>query len=279
MISDADYAFLTGILRDHSGLAVGEGREYLMESRLRPVAVQLGHPTLEELVDRLRCRPEQEVIRLVCEAMATNETSFFRDGVPFELLRSRILPELIRRRAASRSIRIWCTAASFGQEPFSVAMLLEDFPLSDWNVEIIATDFSRPALCRARAGIFTPFEVQRGLSPEQRARFLVRAGVDWRIRDSTRRRVCFTELNLIHSFGQLGEFDLILCRNVLIYFDLRTKRDVLDRMALTLAPEGYLILGAAESAIGITDTFTRLGELPASVYQRSSVREAVGIAS
>jgi chemotaxis protein methyltransferase CheR len=279
MISDAEYAFLAGILREHSGLAVGAGKEYLIESRLRPVALQLGHTSLRDLVDRLRRHPDPEVIRRVCEAMATNETSFFRDGIPFDLLRSRILPELVRRRAASRSIRIWCAAASFGQEPFSVAMLVEDLPVADWNLEILATDFSRPALDRARTGVFTPFEFQRGLSDEQMARFLVRSGASWRIRESTRRRVSFAELNLIHSFGHLGRFDLILCRNVLIYFDLPNKRDVLDRMALTLAPDGYLILGAAESAIGVTESFTRLGELPASVYSRAAVPEAIGLAS
>ncbi len=278
MISDADYRLLAGILRDHSGFAVGDGKEYLIESRLRPVAARFGYPSLHELVDHLRVQADPDVVRQVCEAMATNETSFFRDGIPFDLLRSRIIPELIRRRAGSRSIRIWCAAASYGQEPFSIAMLLEDFPICDWNVEILATDFSRPALSRARAGVFSPFEVERGLSADQRTRFLVRDGADWRIRDSTRARVSFAELNLIHSFGQLGRFDLILCRNVLIYFDLRTKRDVLDRMGMTLAPDGYLILGAAESAIGITDSFIRLGDLPASVYTPTPIPTPISIA-
>lgn len=279
MISEADYAFLARILQEHAGFAVGPGKEYLIEARLRPVAAELGLSSLQALVDRLRVAPQGEVVRRVCEAMATNETSFFRDGVPFDLLRSTILPELIRRRSASRTLRIWCAAASTGQEPFSVAMLLDDLPLGDWSIEILGTDFSRTALNRARTGVFTTFEIQRGLSDQQRTRFFVPYGEHWRLRDSTRSRVTFAELNLIHSFGHLGHFDLIFCRNVLIYFDIATKRDVLDRLATVLAPTGYLLLGAAESAIGVTDTLQRVGELPASVYQRSVVSEAVGIAS
>ncbi len=269
MISGADYRFLAHLLLVNSGFGVGEGKEYLVESRLLPVAQRLGHTDLQGLVDRLRIREEAEVVRLVCEAMATNETSFFRDIIPFEVLRSRLLPELIEERSSARELRIWCAASSFGQEPYSIAMLLDDLALGDWKIEIIATDFSRPALKRARSAVFTTFELQRGLTIDQRARFFVPRGEDWQLRDSTRARVNFAELNLIHSFGHLGQFDLILCRNVLIYFDLRTKRDVLERMAGCLTPSGYLLLGAAESAIGITNEITRIGELPTSVYRKT----------
>jgi chemotaxis protein methyltransferase CheR len=269
MISHADYRYLADLLLVNSGFGVGEGKEYLVESRLLPVAHRLGHADLQGLVDRLRIRLDPEVVRLVCEAMATNETSFFRDQIPFDVLQSRLLPELIRRNSEVRELRIWCAAASFGQEPYSVAMLLDDLALADWKIEIIATDFSRPALQRARTAVYTTFELQRGLSADQRARFFVPHGPDWRLRDSTRGRVTFGELNLIHSFGNLGTFDLILCRNVLIYFDLRIKRDVLERMAACLSPTGYLLLGAAESAIGITEEITRVGELPTSVYRKA----------
>lgn len=279
MISPADYAFIARLLQEHAGFSVGTGKEYLLDSRLRPVALELGLTSVQSLLDRLRIAPQGDLVRRVCEAMATNETSFFRDPIAFDILRSRVLPDLIRQHYSQRRLRIWCAAASTGQEPYSLAMLLDDMPVSDWQVEVIATDFSRAALNRARSAVFSTYELQRGLTADQRARFFTAYGADWRVRDATRERVSFSELNLIHSFAHLGRFDLILCRNVLIYFDLATKRDVLERMSAILSPSGYLLLGAAESAIGITDTLERVGDLPTSVYQTTVLPEVVGLAS
>jgi chemotaxis protein methyltransferase CheR len=267
MICAADYAFLAQLVRDTTGLAVGEGKEYLVESRLVPIAASLGLSNVASLVARLRAAPQPELVRSVCEAMATYESSFFRDGTPFDLLRMEILPDLIRRRRESRCLRIWCAAASTGQEPYSVAMILADFPLHDWNVKILASDYSRSALSRAHEGIYNNFEIQRGLTVQQRNRFFQPHGIDWRIRDSVRERVSFTEVNLLHPFAQLGPFDLVLCRNVLIYFDVETRRDVLERMGSGLAARGYLLLGAAESAIGVTERLVRVPELQTSVYR------------
>lgn len=278
MIAEVDYAYLSRLLRHTTGLAIGEGKEYLLESRLIPIALSLGLPDVGALIERLRTSPTPDLVRTVCEAMATYESSFFRDGAPFELIRTELVPELMRRRSATRSLRIWCAAASTGQEPYSVAMALADMPLHDWNVEILATDYSRVALGRATAGVYNAFEIQRGMRPDLRERFCTQVGIDWRIHESIRRRVTFAEMNLLHPFDRLGSFDLILCRNVLIYFDVDTRKDVLDRMAATLSPDGYLLLGAAESAIGVTERFARVPEHPTSVYRRPS-RPTVSLAS
>jgi chemotaxis protein methyltransferase CheR len=276
MISAVDYAFLGRLLRETTGLAIGDGKEYLLESRLVPIALTLGLPDVGSVVARLRSSPSADLVRAVCEAMATYESSFFRDGAPFDLIRQRLVPELMQRRAANRTMRIWCAAASTGQEPYSVAMALADLPLDGWNVEILATDYSRVALGRARSGIYNTFEIQRGMRSELRQRFCTQVGIDWRIDDSIRQRVSFAEVNLLHPFSHLGSFDLILCRNVLIYFDVDTRKDVLDRMAGALSPDGYLLLGAAESAIGVTEGFARVPEHPTSVYRRVS-RPAVSL--
>jgi chemotaxis protein methyltransferase CheR len=268
MIAANDYAFLCQLLHRHSGLALGEGKEYLVQSRLGPVAASLGHASLPALVSSLRTFPAQRELRLVCEAMTTNESLFFRDGAPFDLLRDRIVPELVRARATSRRIRIWSAAASTGQEAYSVAMTLAGISALDgWRVEIVGTDYSSAALDRARAGLFTHFEVQRGLPIQMLMKHFEREGDDWRISAALRRSVSFREGNLLEPFGALGQFDIIMCRNVLIYFDLDTKRRVLDRMAAQVANDGYLFLGAAETVLGVTDTFERLPGAATSAYR------------
>lgn len=268
MIAANDYAFLCQLLHRHSGLALGEGKEYLVQSRLAPVAASLGHASLPALVTALRAFPASREVRLVCEAMTTNESLFFRDGAPFDLLRDRIVPDLLRARAASRRLRIWSAASSTGQEAYSVAMTLAGMPALDgWRVEIVGTDYSSAAVQRAREGVFTHFEVQRGLPIQMLMKHFQRHGDDWRISDALRRAVSFREGNLLEPLGPLGQFDVILCRNVLIYFDLDTKRRVLDRMAAQLAPDGSLFLGAAETVLGVTDTFERLPGAATSVYR------------
>lgn len=271
MIDPNDYAFLCQLLHRHSGLALGPGKEYLVQSRLAPVAASLGHAGLPALVSSLRGFPAQRDVKMVCEAMTTNESLFFRDGAPWDLLRERALPELIQARAAQRRLRIWCAAASTGQEPYSVAMTLAGIPaLNGWRVEIVGTDYSAAALDRARSGLFTHFEVQRGLPIQMLVKHFAREGDDWRISPALRQAVTYREGNLLEPFGHLGTFDLILCRNVLIYFDLPTKRQVLDRMAGQLSPDGYLFLGAAETVLGVSERWERLAGAATSVYRPST---------
>jgi chemotaxis protein methyltransferase CheR len=281
MIAPTDYAFLGQLLQRHSGLALGAGKEYLVESRLSPVAASLGHADLGSLVASLRTFPGSREVKMVCEAMTTNESLFFRDGTPWELLRERILPELARARHGARRLRIWCAAASTGQEPYSLAMSVASVPaLSGWRVEILATDYSAAALERARAGLFTHFEVQRGLPVQMLVKHFTREGDDWRISPAMRQAVSFRESNLLEPFGHLGTFDLVLCRNVLIYFDPPTKRGVLERLAERLPSDGYLFLGAAETVLGITERFERVAGASTSVYRPSrAVGQALSRAS
>lgn len=269
MIHVADYHFLADLLLAHSGLSLGSGKEYLIESRLNPLARELGVPSLAALLQRLRATPDRSVVRAVCEAMTTNESFFFRDTSPFRTLREVILPRLIEARRSVRHLRIWSCAASTGQEPYSVAMILAEMgdALRGWEVEILATDYSRPALERARAGLYNQFEVQRGLPPELLDRYFAREGSDWRLAEPIRRMVHFRDANLLDPFDTVGRYDLVFCRNVLIYFDTPTKADVLDRLSRVLAPDGFLFLGGSETILGVSDRVERIGDLPTVAYR------------
>jgi chemotaxis protein methyltransferase CheR len=270
MISAADYQFLVGFLREQSGLALDAGKQYLVESRLTPVAACLGFPDVSALIRELRTGRSAALTKPVCEAMATHESLFFRDNVPFQVLKDHLMPQLISARRTERRLRIWSAAASTGQEPYSIAMaILNDFPaLEGWNIEILATDYSEQALARARSGVYTHFEVQRGLSIQMLAKYFTRSGTDWQIAERVRRMVTFRQANLLHPFAGMGRFDLVFCRNVLIYFDVPTKCDVLNRLTQVLLPDGYLFLGSAETAVGLTDRLLRVPNAMTSVYQR-----------
>jgi chemotaxis protein methyltransferase CheR len=189
--------------------------------------------------------------------MTTNESLFFRDMAPFDLFRDVLLPRYLAARAATRRLRIWCAAASTGQEPYSLAILLNEAAprLAGWHVEIVATDISTEVLEKARAGLYTQFEVQRGLPIQMLLKYFTQVGDQWQIAPQIRAMVDYRPLNLIKDFGPLGTFDIVYCRNVLIYFDSATKADVLKRMANVLPPDGSLLLGAAETVIGLTDAF------------------------
>ena len=281
MISPTDYQFLGQLLHDQIGLALGPGKEYLLESRLTPVALQHGFGTLAELVAALRARPDRSALHSVCEAMTTNESSFFRDGTPFKVLREKVLPSLLESRRLTRRLRIWCAAASTGQEPYSIAMVLSEMSaaLQGWQVEIVGTDYCRPALARAREGVYNHFEVQRGLPIQHLSRFFSQKGADWQISEQLRRMVTYREGNLLEPFTALGRFDIIFCRNVLIYFDVATKSDVLDRMAQQLAPDGILFLGGSETAMGLTSRVERLPDAATSVYRPVSAAGKLSLAS
>jgi chemotaxis protein methyltransferase CheR len=252
-----DYEFLRRRLKERSGLVLSADKQYLVESRLLPVMRRSGLGSLGELVAALRAAPECALTTAVVEAMTTNESFFFRDKTPFEHFRQTIMPALLAARRASRSIRIWCAAASTGQEPYSLAMCLKEMArdIAGWHIEIIATDLSNEVLEKARAGFYTQFEVQRGLPIQLLIKHFSQSGDLWQIAPDLRGMVKYRQLNLLHDFSQLGPFDLIFCRNVLIYFDQDTKSNVLNRLAALTAADGYLVLGAAETVVGLTDRF------------------------
>jgi chemotaxis protein methyltransferase CheR len=252
---NSDFDVLRQLLNRRSGLSLDAEKAYLAESRLQPLVQQLGLSGLGGLVKMLLSGAHEDLEREVVEAMTTNETFFFRDRVPFDNFRKVILPHLLEARRDSRQIRIWCAACSSGQEPYSLAMLLdEEAPrLAGWSIDILATDLSRAVVNAARQGVYAQFEVQRGLPIAQLLRYFRQDGERWRINEHLRSRIRFNEFNLLSSYAALGRFDVIFCRNVLIYFDVPTKKDVLDRMAKVLAPDGFFIMGAAETVIGLTD--------------------------
>lgn len=270
-----DFTYLAGVLKDRSGLIVTPDKTYLFETRLGPVARKHGHGDVCALITAMRAGRNEALIGEVVDAMTTNETSFFRDRYPFEAMRTAILPDLIRRRAPQRSLRIWSAACSTGQEAFSLAMMLrEHFPtLSEWKVEIVGTDISPTVLVRAREGAFSTFEVQRGLPAQYLVRHFTQDGDRWLLKPEIRNRVTFRLFNLLTDMSALGTFDVIFCRNVLIYFDLPAKALVLEGLHGRLAPDGALILGGSESVFGISRKFTDRGGLR-GVYAPVSAKDA-----
>jgi chemotaxis protein methyltransferase CheR len=256
-VTPQDFDYLRKVLRERSGLVLSAEKQYLAESRLLPVVRKHGLGSLAELVTQLKIATAAPLAVEVTEAMTTNESFFFRDKIPFEHFRLTIMPALLAARAREKRIRIWCTAAATGQEPYSLAMSLKGFgaALAGWRVEILATDLSNDVLAKAKAGIYNQFEVQRGLPIQQLVKFFAQVGEAWQIAPEIRAMVQFRPLNLLNDFSSLGSFDLVFCRNVLIYFDQETKIGVLNRLARQVPPDGFLVLGAAETVVGLTDAF------------------------
>jgi chemotaxis protein methyltransferase CheR len=255
-VTPPDYEYLRKLLKERSGLDLSSDKQYLVESRLIPLARKAGLPGLAELVQKMKTGAEA-LISDVVEAMTTNETFFFRDKIPFDHLRETILPSLLQARASRRSIRIWCAASSTGQEPYSIAMCLKALgpALAGWRVEIIATDLSQGVLEKSKAGIFSQFEVQRGLPIQLLVKHFTQVGEMWQLNADIRAMVQHRQLNLLQDFSHLGTFDVIFCRNVLIYFDQDTKAGIFNRLARPLESDGFLVLGAAETVVGICDAF------------------------
>jgi chemotaxis protein methyltransferase CheR len=251
-----DYEFVRKLLKERSGLDLSADKRYLVESRLVPLARKVGLPGSGELVARLR-NGDASITADVVEAMTTNETFFFRDKIPFDHLRDTILPSLIHSRASRRTLRIWSAACSTGQEPYSIAMCLKEkaAELAGWRIEIVGTDLSREVLEKSKAGIYSQFEVQRGLPIQLLVKYFTQIGEMWQLNADIRGMVQYRQLNLLQDFSSLGKFDVIFCRNVLIYFDQETKAATFERIARVLEPDGMLMLGAAESVVGITDVF------------------------
>jgi chemotaxis protein methyltransferase CheR len=255
-VTPLDYEFLRKFLKERSGLDLSPDKQYLVESRLIPLARRAGLPGIAEIVQKIRIGSEP-LISDVVEAMTTNETFFFRDKIPFENLRETILPMMLQARASRRALRIWCAASSTGQEPYSIAMCLKEIgaALAGWRIEILATDLSQGVLEKSKAGIFSQFEVQRGLPIQMLVKHFTQVGELWQLNADIRAMVQHRQLNLLQDFSHLGTFDVIFCRNVLIYFDQDAKAGIFDRLARVIEPDGVLTLGAAESVVGISDAF------------------------
>jgi chemotaxis protein methyltransferase CheR len=251
-----DYEFLRKLLKERSGLDLSSDKQYLVESRLIPLARRAGMPGIAELVAKIKAGSDALTSQVV-EAMTTNETFFFRDKIPFDHLREAVLPELMQARASRRSLRIWCAASSSGQEPYSIAMCLKGLgaAVAGWRIEILATDLSQAVLEKSKAGIFSQFEVQRGLPIQMLVKHFTQVGELWQLNADIRAMVQHRQLNLLQDFSHLGTFDVIFCRNVMIYFDQDTKTGIFDRLAKVLEADGVLALGAAESVVGISDAF------------------------
>jgi chemotaxis protein methyltransferase CheR len=260
-VTPLDYDFVRRYLKERSGLVLSADKQYLVESRLLPVTRKAGLANLGALVDALKFGRDDALMTAVVEAMATNETFFFRDKIPFEHFRTIVMPALVAARRGVRAIRIWCAAASTGQEPYSLAMCLKEMEgqIAGWRIEMLATDLANDVLEKARAGLYSQFEVQRGLPVQLLVKHFTQIGELWQIAPEIRAMVKYRQLNLLSDFSQLGTFDLIFCRNVLIYFDQETKIDVLERLARVTASDGYLVLGAAETVVGLTDSFKIVG--------------------
>ena len=252
-----DFELLSGLLKKRSGLIISKEKLYLLESRLIPLARKRGMDGLEDLVSALRRAPEEQLLSDVTEAMTTNESSFFRDTTPFENFRNFVLPELLEKRAIAKRIRIWSAACSTGQEPYSLAMCLreEAATLAGWRVEIVATDLSTDVLAKAKVGLYSQFEVQRGLPIQLLVKYFSQVDEMWQVDPAIRAMVKFRVINLLHDQDALGAFDVVFCRNVLIYFDQPTKSAVLDRLSQSMPNDGFLFLGGAETVLGICTAF------------------------
>ena len=270
-----DYEYLRKILKDHSGLDLSADKQYLIESRLLPLSRKCGVPGIGELVQKMK-GGSSSITAQVVEAMTTNETFFFRDKVPFEHFRDTIIPQMLAARAGRKSLRIWCAAGSTGQEPYSLAMSMKEMgaALAGWRVEIIATDLSTEVLEKSKSGVYSQFEVQRGLPIQLLVKYFKQNGELWQINSELRAMVQHRQLNLLHDFSQLGTFDIIFCRNVLIYFDQETKINIFGRLARSMEQDGFLVLGAAETVVGLTDAFKPFPD-KRGLYRPSGARAPV----
>ena len=269
-LTSQEFAFISGLVRRDAAIVLEAGKEYLVEARLLPLARQLGVTTVSEFVNRAQTRPEPETLGRIVDALTTNETSFFRDGEPFNQLVTTVLPDLTSRRAANRNLKIWSAACSSGQEAYTLAMQMEDNLPGGWSYEIVGTDISTEVLAKAEAGKYSQLEVNRGLPATALVRHFERVGAHWQVSPKLRRNVSFKKLNLAAAFPPMPQFDVIFIRNVLIYFDVATKRAVLNRVRALMKPDGWLVLGSAETTIGIDEQFDRVVTGRTSAYRLRS---------
>lgn len=259
-ITSSDFEFVRSLAKEDAGLVLEAGKEYLVESRLQPIARLQGLASIDELIRAVRSGPGRDLRGKVVDALTTNETTFFRDVEPFEMLRTEVLPYLIEQRQQERTLRIWYAAASTGQEPYSLSMLIrEHFPqLHTWTIQQVGTDLSPSVLARARAGRYSQLEINRGLPANYLVKYFERDGAEWRLRESIRSMVRFDEMNLVKPWpATLPQADIVMMRNVLIYFDIETKKQVLGRVRRLMRPDGFLFLGGAETTMNLDENFVR----------------------
>ncbi|MFO0997609.1 MAG: protein-glutamate O-methyltransferase CheR [Alphaproteobacteria bacterium] len=259
-MTPATFQFVKEFVKKNSGLDLGDDKKYLVENRLMPIARLKRFKDIDDLVTNLRTKAEPELVRMVTEAMTTNESFFFRDTKPFDQFKTLVLPHLIKTRAGAKSVRIWSAACSTGQEPYSLAMILREHAaqLAGWRIEIVGTDLSTDVLEKAKAGSYSQFEVQRGLPIQFLVKYFKQNGDRWQIDPSIRAMVQYKVFNLLQDPGSLGRFDVVFCRNVLIYFDNPTKGQVLAQISKYMPDDGFLYLGGAETVLGVTDKFVAL---------------------
>lgn len=259
-LSNADFEFVKNLVLKHTAIVLEAGKEYLVESRLGPLAHQEGFASLSELIAQIRTHPSNGLHWKVIEAMTTNETSFFRDVHPFEALKKTILPELLTKRASERKLHIWCAASSSGQEPYTVAMVLREHfsTLVGWTIRFVASDISTDMLARSREGRYSQLEVNRGLPAILLVKYFQKQGTEWRIKEELRRMIEFQQVNLAEAWPSWPCMDIILMRNVMIYFDVATKKAILSKIRRLLRPDGYLFLGGAETTMNLDDAFERV---------------------
>jgi chemotaxis protein methyltransferase CheR len=252
-----DFEMIAQILKQRSGLALSKDKAYLIESRLNPVARKWNYSGFDELAGAIRAGKDEALLVDVTEAMTTNESFFFRDQKPFDQFKDLVMPHMLEKRASKKTFRIWSAACSSGQEPYTLAMLLKEnaSKLAGWRVEIVATDLSKEILDKAKEGVYSQFEVQRGLPINLLVKYFKQNGDRWQIDAGIRQMVKFQQFNLLTNPSALGKFDVIFCRNVLIYFDPPTKTEVLGRLSDLLSDDGFLYLGGAETVLGMSDRF------------------------
>lgn len=266
-----DFDLYKDLLKEKSGLTITPDKSYLLDSRLTPVARKHNYATIDAMTMALRGVPSNELVKDIVEAMTTNETSFFRDSKPFDQFRDIVIPHLIKTRGMVKRARIWCAASSTGQEPYSLAMVIKEnaAKLPGWNFEIIATDIDTGVLETARKADYSQFEVQRGLPIQMLMKYFDQSGDRWLLKNEIKSMVQYKQFNLLTPMAALGRFDVIFCRNVLIYFDRETKSQVLNAMTGLLPEDGFVFLGGAETVLGITDSFKPL-ENSRGIYVKPS---------
>lgn len=271
-LSQSEFSFMQDFLKSEAAIVLEGGKEYLVETRLSPLLRKSGINSLSVLIAELRKNIAHPLRRSVIEALTTNETSFFRDLEPFEVLKSVVLPDLIARRKTTKKLTVWSAACSSGQEPYSIAMTIrENFPaLSDWEITIEATDLSTAILERAKRGVFSQMEVNRGLPVTYLVKYFKKTGTEWQISDAIRKAVRFSELNLMKPLSALPPIDIVFIRNVLIYFDLKTKEQIFAQIRTVMRPDGYLFLGSAETTLNIDPNFQRAADNKGSCFQLKS---------
>lgn len=269
-LTQSDFDYVRALIRAESAIVLEPGKEYLVDSRLTMLAKTTGHEKVENLVKSLRAGRDLKLKAQVVDAMTTNETSFLRDVAPFDVLIKAVVPDLMERRAATKTLNIWSAACSSGQEPYSIAMLIRHrLPeLASWRVNILATDISGVIVAKAKAGRFAQIEANRGLPAELLAKYFTRAGMGWDIKSEIQSMVEFRQMNLTRPLPSLPTMDVIFVRNVLIYFDVATKTHVISALAAKLAQDGYLYLGASESMVNVHDGFARTKHDRAGCYVR-----------